>query len=251
MGDSGIGEVINTGTIVKDTGVATPDGGGVDLQTYFDFNFGFGVSTSTGFFIFNPTSTATTPKPMIDVRFLAQMTGDVDSSSVTGFVQQGFSSTLQNLQVNVADGRFLTDSVADGGDGYASGFFGDVLFNLDNHITGGTDPLGRTSTNSQGVYATVDDLRVAQELGPNVTTAAKKPSALLNFTINADADIDLLIESQQAGLIPAIQTDLVMAKRYGTGADASFQSQFCQRRFGWIGRFDLGCKDHRYEQHYG
>lgn len=238
LGDSSIGAVISTDT-VSSTGAATH--GGVDLQTYFDFNFGFGVSTSSGFFIFNPTSTSATPAPMIDLNFTAQLTGDVSAAGVTPFVQTNYTSTLQNLTVNVADGRATTDTVADGGDGYASGFFGDVIFNLDNHITGGSDPLGRsTVATGEDVYATVDDLREATELGPNVTTAANKPSGLLNFTINADADIDLLIESQQAGLIPAIETDLVEAKRYGTGADASFKLDFNNAALVGLGNQVLG-----------
>jgi hypothetical protein len=239
LGDSAIGEVISTNT-VSSTGANTT--GGVDLQTYFDFNFGFGVSTSNGFFIFNPTSADTTPKPMIDLNFTAQLTGNINAAGITPFVQTDFSSTLQNLQINVGDGRATTDTVAAGGDGYASGFFGDVLFNLDNHITGGSDPLARNSTHGQDLYATVDDLREAQELGPNVTTASKKPSALLNFTINADADIDLMIMSKQAGLIPAIQTDLVVAKRYGTGAASSFNLNFSNNALVGLGDQTLGQK---------
>jgi hypothetical protein len=248
LGDSTIGAVISTDT-VSSTGADTT--GGVDLQTYFNFNFGFGVSTTSGFFIFNPTTTDVTPPTatatdnaplsMIDLDFLAQLTGNINAAGITPFVQTDFSSTLQNLVVNVADGRAETDTVADGGDGYASFFAGDVIFDLNNHITSTTDPLGRTTTaEGEGVYATVDDLREAQELGPNVTTASQEPSALLSFTINADADIDLLIESQQAGLIPAIESDLVIAERFGTGAAASFNFDFTNAALIGLGDQTLG-----------
>jgi hypothetical protein len=149
LGDSTIGAVISTDT-VSSTGAATT--GGVDLQTYFNFNFGFGVSTTSGFFIFNPTTTDVTPPTatatdnaplsMIDLDFLAQLTGNINAAGITPFVQTDFSSTLQNLVVNVADGRAETDTVADGGDGYASFFAGDVIFDLNNHITSINGPAG-------------------------------------------------------------------------------------------------------------
>jgi hypothetical protein len=251
LGDSALGATISTATSNYTTGATQT--GGVILKRKFDLNLGFGINTTAGFFIFNPTEATglgLKAAPMVDFGFMAELTGNVAStSSITPFFQDTYASALNGLSVEVADGRLIdqlenessTGANLNGSnnDNLPSGFYGDALFDLNFDHTLADAPASLSFLN--GRYADVEDLRATPEIGADATYAAQTgfptgvnpdtdtpvdpaelPSlaagSLFNFVINADADVDLTLQSQNHGLVPAIQADLVYDKSYGAGA---------------------------------
>lgn len=230
LGDSSIGATITTSTTGYTSGASTT--GGINLQRKFVFNFGFGIDTTAGFFIFNPTEASDLglkAAPMVDFGFKAELTGNINDTSgnVDPFFQNTYSSQVNGLSVEVSDGRIIDQLLNESttgqnlngstNDNLPSGFYGDVLFDLNlNHPSGDANAVTLGFLN--GRYANVEDLRSTPELGPDTTTSSVAAGSLFSFIINADADVDLQLQSQQQGLQPATQADLIYDKSYGAGA---------------------------------
>jgi len=261
LGDSALGTTISTTTANINTGTANPDGGGVTLLRSFNLNFGFGVVTNAGFFIYNPTDNQPTPvapthagdpsvpalladQNMVDFGFMAELNGNVDSTTITPFFQNTYSSQINNLSVEVADGRLLDqlDNPGSADDYLPSGFYGDAILNLnDNHPAGGANAGSPTLSLLGGYYADVNDLRILAELGSDAAPGSTTPAgSIFNYAINADADIDLQIQSQQQGLLPASEADMIYAKTYGTGASPNFHLNFENPAVIGLGNVTLG-----------
>ncbi|MEM9444857.1 MAG: hypothetical protein AAGA18_05835 [Verrucomicrobiota bacterium] len=209
-GDQSIGLSISNSTVSQNSdGVVTSTTGGVQLKRSFELNFGFGMDILDGFYIFNPTQTDSLSPPtsdLIEIGIEAQLDGDINTPGIQAFVQSDSISQLNQLSMSVADGRIDYST-----DGRASGFFGTYEFNLNVDDTQlATGSHSRVGRNSVGV--TTDQLRNNEVLGPE-----SEADTLLNFEINADADIHLLAETARDSLIPSYQMDIIMAKRYGTG----------------------------------
>lgn len=222
LGDSSIGATVSSSTEDYNTGATTS--GGINLQRKFVFNFGFGIDVNAGFFVYNPTQVAGSglqSQPMVDFGFKAELDGNINNGvgTVDPFYQNTYVSDVNGLAVEVSDGRIidqLNNPTEVLNDNLPSGFYGDVLFDLNfNHPS--SDPNATTVGFLNGRYANVEDLRAMDELGPD-STGNTPANSIFHFVINADADIDLQLQSQQQGLQPAIQADFIYDKTYGAGA---------------------------------
>ncbi len=273
LGDSSIGATITTNTEDYNN-PSTATAGGIVLQRKFVLNLGFGIDANAGFFIFNPTEATGSnlkPEPIVDFGFIAELSGNIsDTTTVSPFFQNTYSSQVNSLSVEVADGRIIdqlenesisgttiTNLNGSTNDNLPSGFYGDVLFDLNfNHdLTTASGSLSFLN----GRYADVEDLRSMNELGSDATypsgtdartdtptSPATEPSgtsgALFNFVINADADVDLMLQSQNQGLIPATQADLIYSKSYGIGA-VGFGLIFNNSAVVGLGNATLGARE--------
>jgi hypothetical protein len=205
IGDASLGITISSQNEVKNatTGAVTRTVGGIQLKRAFEMHFGFGMDIFDGFYIFNPTQTSGTSTPakdMVKVTVEAQLDGDIHTDGIQDFVQSSYVSQVQQMKMSVADGRkdYATD-------GKASGYFGTYAFNLNTQAV-----QNRVGANDRG--ASVDQIRSNEVLGPGATAGN-----LFDFVINADADIDLMIETERAGLIPSYQANIIIGKRFGSG----------------------------------
>lgn len=271
-------EVISGQTSNVSAGSATT--GGVLLERKFVLNMGFGMTLPSGgnnggFFVFNPLENNTsnpffasnaqpTTQPTIDFGFKAMLTGDINSPVVVPFLQTSFSSTLNQLNIEVADGRLLDYLDAGGtrdssgstigadisvGDGLPSGFYGDVIYDINSHTHVFSEAVNNNlaftgSSTLPNAYLTLTDFRLADELGPEEASNATAQPGVMSFQINADSDIDLMFQSQSQSLIPAMQADFIYSKRWGTGANLSeFGLNFDSAAILGLGNTSLGSQE--------
>lgn len=228
-GDESIGLSLSDRTNVfnESTGNTSNATGGVHLRRAFEMNFGFGMDVADGYYIFNPTrndADAGNDKPLIEVTIESELDGDIDTPGVQTYEQKDFRSQLHQLSIRAADARPDYTGLSDGGDGYHSGYFGTYSFDLN---TGAVqERIGRNA-----IGASVDDLRLDQTLGPDT-----EADSLLNFQLDADADIHLMLESDRDGLIPSYQTDFFHSLRWGSG----YSPLIFDQRLAGLGNVSLG-----------
>ncbi|MFK5924693.1 MAG: LEPR-XLL domain-containing protein, partial [Verrucomicrobiota bacterium] len=228
LSQTGTGLVIDTATVSQtisgQTVTNTPTTGGINLRRAFTLHLGFGVDLQEGFYLYNPADDPTdgVDTPLMSVDIEAVLDGDINTAGVQIFEQSTRSSTLNQLQVQVADAGDTPGPYSLGTDFLsASGFYGTFDFFL-NQGSGGTN-LNRT---------TIQDMQGRNTLGldPALPVAGQSQIGsfqfgVLSFETDGDLDLHLFIEGGKPGTsfgggqgIPDIQTEFTLQIRYGIGA---------------------------------
>ncbi|MDF3129818.1 LEPR-XLL domain-containing protein, partial [Kiritimatiellaeota bacterium B1221] len=206
----------NETAVVDANGDKVDKTGGVNLRTAFHLNMGFGVDLQDGFFLYNPENTSPTDdNPLMTIDIEAVLDGDLATPGIQVFEQANRSSSWNELNVQMADGMDIP-----GATDLASGFYGTFDFTF-NSGSGGLDNQ-RITLADMNALATlgVDQFDAPAEADPRLY-----PRGIMDFNLNADTDIHLLVEGGKAGGtfgnsgIPDIQFEFYYQERFGSGYD--------------------------------
>lgn len=188
--------------------------GGINLRRSFNLNMGFGVDITDGFYFFNPENTEPTDNnPLMTIEIEAVLDGDLVTPGIQVFEQANRNSLWNELSVQMADAMDIP-----GASNLASGFYGTFDFFLNSGSAG-----------SFNQRITLEDMQALATLGvdqfdaPAAADPRLYPRGIMDFTLNADTDIHLLVEGGKAGGsfgnsgIPDIQFEFYYQERFGAG----------------------------------
>lgn len=209
-------------TIGSSTNLGT---GGIQFKRSWVLNFGVGVDITDGFFVKAGSRNAagaliSGAAPDMYIKVEAALDGNINATGIQKFAQ----STLGQTTWNNFDAQVVDAQTTPGG--RASGFYGEFIFNY------------QSGSGTKANRLVLSDLQTRLPVGDS--TIAGAPLGIMDYTINADVDLHLIVMGSNS-VVQGIQADLIMSARYGSGApQLSFPAATTPNAAGNLNASDLG-----------